>query len=147
MNSEHFPSSKCSARADRFCLPMLYACLLFPRLTHPSPNRAHRRLVIYTAHGSHGLTSFLSPILHHHIQSAGELLDSLPPGVDEAVAISKVVQLARSPQYSSFSHVIFDTAPTGHTLRLLTLPEFLDATIGVSFAEDRTPSRRIKFVL
>lgn len=61
---------------------------------------------------------------------AGELLESLPPGVDEAVAISKVVQLARSEEYKDFSHVIFDTAPTGHTLRLLTLPEFLDATIG-----------------
>ena len=61
---------------------------------------------------------------------AGELLDTLPPGVDEAVAISKVVQLARSPDYKGFSRVVFDTAPTGHTLRLLTLPEFLDATIG-----------------
>ena len=60
----------------------------------------------------------------------GELLESLPPGVDEAVAISKVVQLARSEEYMDFTHVIFDTAPTGHTLRLLTLPEFLDATIG-----------------
>ena len=39
----------------------------------------------------------------------------LPPGVDEAVAISKVVQLARSPDYKGFSRVIFDTAPTGHT--------------------------------
>ncbi len=54
----------------------------------------------------------------------------MPPGVDEAVAISKVVQLARSEEYKDFSHIIFDTAPTGHTLRLLTLPEFLDATIG-----------------
>jgi len=61
---------------------------------------------------------------------SGELLESLPPGVDEAVAISKVVQLANSEEYSTFSHVVFDTAPTGHTLRLLTLPEFLDATIG-----------------
>lgn len=61
---------------------------------------------------------------------AGELLDTLPPGVDEAVAISKVVQLARSDEYKGFSHIVFDTAPTGHTLRLLTLPEFLEATIG-----------------
>ncbi|XP_020255500.1 ATPase GET3-like isoform X2 [Asparagus officinalis] len=37
----------------------------------------------------------------------GELLDSPPPGLDEAIAISK-----------------------GHTLRLLSLPDFLDASIG-----------------
>lgn len=61
---------------------------------------------------------------------AGELLDTLPPGIDEAVAISKVVQFLKSPDYSHFQHIVFDTAPTGHTLRLLTLPDFLDKTIG-----------------
>ena len=63
---------------------------------------------------------------------AGELLDTLPPGIDEAVAISKVVQFLKSPEYSHFQHIVFDTAPTGHTLRLLTLPDFLDKTIGES---------------
>lgn len=62
--------------------------------------------------------------------AAGELLDTLPPGIDEAVAISKVVQFLKSPEYSHFEHIVFDTAPTGHTLRLLTLPDFLDKTIG-----------------
>jgi anion-transporting ArsA/GET3 family ATPase len=65
--------------------------------------------------------------LHGH---AGELLETLPPGVDEAVAISKVVQFVKSPEYSHFTRIIFDTAPTGHTLRLLILPDFLDATVG-----------------
>lgn len=60
----------------------------------------------------------------------GELLDTPPPGVDEAVAIAKVVQFLKAPEYSHFKRVIFDTAPTGHTLRLLSLPDFLDATIG-----------------
>lgn len=60
----------------------------------------------------------------------GELLDTPPPGVDEAVAISKVVQFLKSPEFSSFDRIIFDTAPTGHTLRLLTLPDFLDVSIG-----------------
>jgi arsenite-transporting ATPase len=59
-----------------------------------------------------------------------ELLDTLPPGVDEVVAISKVVSFLRAPEYARFSRIVFDTAPTGHTLRLLTLPDFLDATIG-----------------
>ena len=57
-------------------------------------------------------------------------MDTLPPGVDELVAISKVVAFLKAPEYAKFSRIIFDTAPTGHTLRLLTLPDFIDATIG-----------------
>ncbi|PPD97314.1 hypothetical protein GOBAR_DD05659 [Gossypium barbadense] len=60
----------------------------------------------------------------------GELLDTPPPGLDEAIAISKVMQFLESPQYNMFTRIVFDTAPTGHTLRLLSLPDFLDASIG-----------------
>ncbi|KAL2904535.1 ATPase ARSA1 [Bienertia sinuspersici] len=60
----------------------------------------------------------------------GELLDTPPPGLDEALAISKVMQFLESQEYSMFTRIIFDTAPTGHTLRLLSLPDFLDASIG-----------------
>jgi arsenite-transporting ATPase len=60
----------------------------------------------------------------------GELMDTPPPGVDEAVAIARVVQLLKAPEYARFERVVFDTAPTGHTLRLLTLPDFVDASVG-----------------
>ncbi|KAL8057645.1 hypothetical protein ABFX02_04G196600 [Erythranthe guttata] len=60
----------------------------------------------------------------------GELLDTPPPGLDEAIAISKVMQFVDSQEYSKFRRIVFDTAPTGHTLRLLSLPDFLDASIG-----------------
>ena len=60
---------------------------------------------------------------------AGELLDTPPPGLDEAVAIAKVVQFAQSEQYARFTRIVFDTAPTGHTLRLLALPDFVDASL------------------
>jgi arsenite-transporting ATPase len=60
----------------------------------------------------------------------GELMDTPPPGVDEALAIARVVQLLKAPEYSHFERVVFDTAPTGHTLRLLTLPDFVDASVG-----------------
>ncbi|KAJ0704523.1 putative arsenite-transporting ATPase [Helianthus annuus] len=59
-----------------------------------------------------------------------ELLDTPPPGLDEAIAISKVMQFVDSPEYSMFTRIVFDTAPTGHTLRLLSLPDFMDASIG-----------------
>ncbi|KAL5565750.1 hypothetical protein UlMin_028914 [Ulmus minor] len=60
----------------------------------------------------------------------GELLDTPPPGMDEAIAISKVLQFVESQEYNMFTRIIFDTAPTGHTLRLLSLPDFMDASIG-----------------
>lgn len=114
----------------------------------------------------------------------GELLDTPPPGLDEAIAISKVcimccsyfadyiflvpcfltnyksfyqvIQFLELQEYSMFTRIVFDTAPTvstqwngimllkfldyplnlmscfwqGHTLRLLSLPDFLDASIG-----------------
>ncbi|KAK0592435.1 hypothetical protein LWI29_019139 [Acer saccharum] len=60
----------------------------------------------------------------------GELLDTPPPGLDEALAISKVIQFLESQEYNMFTRIVFDTAPTGHTLRLLSLPDFLDASIG-----------------
>ena len=43
---------------------------------------------------------------------AGELLDTLPPGVDEAVAISKVVQFLKNPEYSHFNFFLFFRGPT-----------------------------------
>lgn len=45
-------------------------------------------------------------------------------------AVPQVVQLLKAPEYAHYKRIIFDTAPTGHTLRLLALPEFLDASIG-----------------
>ena len=50
----------------------------------------------------------------------GELLDTPPPGFDEAVAIAKVQQFVTKEEYARFTRIVFDTAPTGHTLRLLT---------------------------
>lgn len=49
-----------------------------------------------------------------------ELLESPPPGVDEIAAIAKAIT-----ETEGFDLVIFDTAPTGHTLRLLEVPTFL----------------------
>ena len=66
----------------------------------------------------------------------GALLETPPPGFDEFLAIAEVIKLLEDKDKGpggdvpEFTRVIFDTAPTGHTLRLLTLPDFLDGTIG-----------------
>ncbi len=56
-----------------------------------------------------------------------DLHQNTPPGMDEAVALSQVMQIARQGDYD---RIILDTAPTGHTIRLLSLPEFLDSFLG-----------------
>ncbi|GAY59752.1 hypothetical protein CUMW_196910 [Citrus unshiu] len=55
-----------------------------------------------------------------------DLMDSMGLGM----LADQVMQFVESQQYNMFTRIVFDTAPTGHTLRLLSLPDFLDASIG-----------------
>jgi len=56
-------------------------------------------------------------------EEAEELFSLDIPGLDEVMGLKKITDFMDSQEYSLY---IVDTAPTGHTLRLLTLPELLD---------------------
>ena len=60
------------------------------------------------------------------------LLDLSIPGVDELVGLMEIARLARTPSArSGYDLVVVDTAPTGHTLRLLAAPDAVAAVAAV----------------
>lgn len=60
------------------------------------------------------------------------------PGADEAALFDKLVSLILD-EGEKYDRIVFDTAPTGHTIRLLTLPELMGVWI------DGMLQRRKKF--
>lgn len=50
------------------------------------------------------------------------LIDLAPPGLDELFAILAVIQAVVHPSGEPYDLVVVDTAPTGHALRLLSMP-------------------------
>jgi arsenite-transporting ATPase len=51
-----------------------------------------------------------------------DLLDLTPPGIDELVALSSLLDAVDGPD-PAYDLIVVDTAPTGHALRLLEMPE------------------------
>lgn len=60
--------------------------------------------------------------LRNTLKELGETFDTLPAGTDEVVALAKVINLVKKGDYD---RIVIDTAPTGHTLRMLSTPSFL----------------------
>jgi len=60
--------------------------------------------------------------LANTLSDLGDIFDTLPAGTDEVVALAKVVGLIKK---GNFDRIVLDTAPTGHTLRMLSTPSFL----------------------
>ncbi|EKX35772.1 hypothetical protein GUITHDRAFT_160183, partial [Guillardia theta CCMP2712] len=92
------------------------------------------KAVIKSLKGSEDVDSIASKL---GLSEMTDIFDVPPPGADELVALSKIISLVEEGEAktalgqvvksSNFDRVIVDTAPTGHTLRLLSFPEFLDS--------------------
>ena len=77
-----------------------------------------------------GLGGMFDQSAKDEIQSIKEEVDSselVLPGLDEAIAFDELLKHVENP---SWDVIVFDTAPTGHTLRFLSLPELIEAWSG-----------------
>ncbi|RHY40460.1 hypothetical protein DYB30_001836 [Aphanomyces astaci] len=61
------------------------------------------------------------------MQSFMKDLTNSIPGIDEAMSFAELMKQIQTMDYDV---IVFDTAPTGHTLRLLSFPTALDKTFG-----------------
>jgi len=58
------------------------------------------------------------------------IMDLSPPGLDEIMALTKVMDLREQGCYRT---IVLDSAPTGHLIRLLEMPELIDQWLKVFF--------------
>ena len=73
------------------------------------------------------ISSYANPDMMQKIREHLQLSKSAP-GAQEAAMLEAICRyLVDSVEKGIYQHIIFDTAPTGHTLRLLMLPEMMEA--------------------
>jgi arsenite/tail-anchored protein-transporting ATPase len=86
---------------------------------------------LYSEELQHMLHSVLPDMDMSFDQEAMEkLLDLAPPGLDEVMALLRVMELQSENRYRT---MVLDTAPTGHLIRLLEMPELIDQWLKVFF--------------
>ena len=59
-----------------------------------------------------------------------KMLDTAPPGLDEIMALTRIMEFLSSNRYDLF---VLDCAPTGHLIRLLELPEIINEWLKAFF--------------
>lgn len=71
------------------------------------------------------LKNIVSPVIVKEINKQIDAA-SISPGTEEAALFDKMIEII-TEMSEKYDRIVFDTAPTGHTVRLLTLPELLGA--------------------
>ena len=93
----------------------------------------------YLARVKSAMRHYVQPAMYSEIERQIELTRH-SPGSEEAALMDRVTSLMEEGT-TSHDRIIFDTAPTGHTLRLLALPEIMAAwTTGLLKSRDRSAS-------
>ncbi|SEA64954.1 arsenite-transporting ATPase [Thalassobacillus cyri] len=88
------------------------------------PERESKRYIEGVKDNLQGLVkSRMVEEVHRQIDMA-----SASPGADEAALFDRLISIILE-ESGDFDKIIFDTAPTGHTIRLLTLPELMSVWI------------------
>lgn len=78
----------------------------------------------------------MMPKIREHLR-----LSKSAPGAQEAAMLEAMCQYLVEAHKAGYRHVIFDTAPTGHTLRLLVLPEMMGAWTDGLLAQQRRQAK------
>lgn len=78
----------------------------------------------------------MMPKIREHLR-----LSKSAPGAQEAAMLESMCQHLVAASSAGYEHIIFDTAPTGHTLRLLVLPEMMGAWTDGLLAQQRRQAK------
>ena len=81
----------------------------------------------YISQVKKNLVQVVSPAFFHEIERQVDVAQ-VSPGAEEAALFDRLVTVIDEAE-RSYDLVVFDTAPTGHTLRLLSLPELMTAWV------------------
>ena len=78
----------------------------------------------------------MMPKIREHLR-----LSKSAPGAQEAAMLESMCHHLVEAADAGYEHIIFDTAPTGHTLRLLVLPEMMGAWTDGLLAQQRRQAK------
>lgn len=87
----------------------------------------HRESHRYIDQVKENIRQVVSPKMMDEIHRQIDIA-SVSPGAEEAALFDRLVEIIRDGQ-KVYDLIVFDTAPTGHTIRLLSLPELMGAWI------------------
>ncbi len=121
--------------ADCFALPIgAEIVAVTPNLSVLEIN-ANAEFEVLQKEYAHDLKKFLSAAMQNldftfDREVMERMIDLAPPGLDEVMALLRVIELHQSGKYDV---VVLDTAPTGHLIRLLEMPTLIDQWLKAFF--------------